>query len=67
MFYDPNLRTVTPKGVEHVMSHFFGAFGADAAAAPTKPAAGKDRPSAVEQTADDVVCEEALMEQWNAN
>jgi hypothetical protein len=67
MFYDPNLRTVTPKGVEHVMSHFFGAFGADAAAAPPKPAVGKDRTSAVEQTADDVVCEEALMEQWNAN
>jgi hypothetical protein len=67
MFYDPNLRTVTPKGVEHVMSHFFGAFGKDAAATPPAPKPGSDRKAALEQTAEDVVCEEALMEQWNAN
>ncbi|WP_268246034.1 GSCFA domain-containing protein [Pseudodonghicola xiamenensis] len=65
MFFDPNLRTVTPKGVEHVMSHFFAGVGMQQET-PVDPIR-KGAPKKVETVGDDLVCEEAVMEAWNAN
>jgi hypothetical protein len=65
MFFDPNLRTVAPRGVAHVMDNFFGAHGpvTDAAPAPRRPQGTREPrggPAPVDE--DDVVCDEAILE-----
>ena len=81
MFYKPNQREVSPKGVDVVMGHFFAAMGIDAHAAPERPVrreraggggrgGGKVSGAPAEPgenageaaSADDVECEEALLE-----
>jgi hypothetical protein len=66
MFYDPNMRTVTPKGVDHVMSHFFAGVGGGEAAPVAAPVKKKEVVDE-KQRAEDLVCEEAALEQFNGN
>lgn len=56
MFYEPNLRSVAPQGVEYVMRSFFA--GQDNSA-PT--AAPQSLPAPSQSTANDVACEEELL------
>jgi hypothetical protein len=60
MFYLPNAREVSVKGVEFVMTHFFAGIGQQPAAEPpVRPA----RPAEPEEAgAEDVICEEAMLE-----
>ena len=60
-FFSPNLRSVTETGVDAVMKVFFAAHsdGTPAPQAEPKPSRRVDDD---EDEADDVVCEEALLE-----
>lgn len=62
MFFDPNLRTVAPRGVAHVMGTFFeaheGAPGSGSSREAVRPAPA----AASEPHEDDVVCDEALLD-----
>ncbi|SDE01729.1 GSCFA family protein [Kordiimonas lacus] len=53
MFFDGNLRTVTPRGVDFVMEHFFAQHSP-----PTEKAPETASPAASD---DDLVCEEELL------
>jgi hypothetical protein len=53
MFFDPNLRTVSARGVQHVMSAFFGATPSVETAAPHEA-----------RHPDDVFCDEASLEKY---
>jgi len=59
MFFDPNLRTVAPRGVAHVMDTFFAAHPSPgpAAAAPAAASAAAE---------DDAVCDEAILETFGS-
>ena len=57
IFYDPNLRTVTPAGVDYVMSHFFKEHRGDEA--PTAPATI----TAAAMGDNEAVCEEMMQAQ----
>jgi hypothetical protein len=54
MFFEPNLRTVAPRGVAHIMQTFFAAHGE-----VTAPSATKAEPHP-----DDVTCEEEFLERF---
>ncbi len=60
MFFEPNLRSVSPHGVEFVMKSFFGnlvrKFGNQVIAKKNIPS-----PKKVEKTADEIVCEEEIL------
>lgn len=58
-FYEENLRSVTAEGVATAMGTFLGAHGVDTQAPP--PAGGRRRRKAGSK-AEDVACEEALLE-----
>lgn len=60
MFFDPNLRTVAPLGVAHVMKTFFDAHPAPA----TSP--GALATAAPAEDDDDVVCDEAILEAFGS-
>jgi hypothetical protein len=57
-FYAPNKREVTPEGVAHVMGIFLREF-VDASAPPPRPVSED-----AEEANDDVVCEEAILEEY---
>ncbi|NTF30940.1 GSCFA domain-containing protein [Rhizobium skierniewicense] len=57
IFYDPNLRTVTPSGVDYVMSHFFREHRGRQA--PTTPAATET----ITMGDHEAVCEEMMQAQ----
>ena len=59
MFFQPNLRAVSPVGVKHVMDVFFGA-DRDVTPAPPRSKAPAAPVPALDD--DDVVCEEAILE-----
>lgn len=69
-FFEPNLRSVVPQGVETVMGHFFQGLrltapprhGAEAAAE-----ASRDRAVTEAMAAEALVCEEAALEAYNAS
>lgn len=67
-FYEPNLRSVVPEGVEVVMKHFFQGLQLDAA---PRHAAAKDALLAhdakldAQIEAEALVCEEAMLERFN--
>ncbi|GAA4668509.1 GSCFA domain-containing protein [Nocardioides nanhaiensis] len=65
MFFDPNLRTVAPRGVAHVMSTFFEAHEGTATAAPTPASTGRPAQVPVPHE-DDVVCDEAILDTFGA-
>lgn len=70
MFFDPNLRTVTPEGVKHVMSHFFSAIDSTQQSQTIERSSGYTRRGEILERIDeqdDLVCEELAMESWNAN
>lgn len=61
IFFEPNLRSVAPAGVEHVMSHFFAGLGlASEVTSSNRPSATGSDNGVVDET--DVQCEEALLE-----
>lgn len=64
VFYAPNLRSVTPAGVETVMRTFFAAHDPMGAEGPTRGRAARQRAGATEAAEEegDVVCEDALLE-----
>lgn len=76
MYFQPNLRSVSPVGVGRVMNVFFGAHdradateGATAQAAPTAqaPQAAQQTPSgpaAPRPAEDDLICEEAILAEF---
>ncbi|MFD1703480.1 GSCFA domain-containing protein [Methylopila henanensis] len=57
MFYNPNMRTITPAGVAFVMEAFFAEQGA----APAEPSPSAPQPPA-QPTANDLACEEELLD-----
>jgi len=60
MFYEPNMRTVTPAGVDHVMSHFLRQHGQGDAWNPATASPPAVQPSIGSHEA---VCEEMLQAQ----
>lgn len=66
-FFEPNLRSVRPEGVEFVMRHFAAGLGVDAAAsrrgAPAVPAGVRSAPD--DEDDGEVSCEEALLEAYS--
>lgn len=59
-FFEPDMRSVTPWGVDYVMSHFFRAHGPDGA----QESAARPLPSDVARSATDLVCEEMVLEAY---
>ncbi|WP_323038671.1 GSCFA domain-containing protein [Gemmobacter sp.] len=69
-FYAPNLRSVEPQGVEVVMGHFFAGLSLTAAPRHGDTAAAEAaQDAAVKATlqAEDLACEEAMLESFNAS
>lgn len=67
-FFEPNLRSVAPQGVDFVMKHFFAGLDTTAPAVHGADMAGADR---VQQLSDsmaaaELVCEDMLLEKFNA-
>jgi len=66
VFFDPNLRSVSSTGVDHVMRHFFEAHGGAPQQGrdrdPVKPAA---RTRDQKHLDDDVACDDALLEEFS--
>lgn len=61
-YYEPNLRSVKPEGVEFVMRHFAAGLGvAEVEPVASAPAAAADRPVAADDEGE-LACEEALLE-----
>lgn len=66
MFFEPNLRSVAPEGVAVVMKHFFA--GLDLSAPAVEGLGGRSGRAAeveAEMAAEDLVCEEAVLESFN--
>lgn len=66
VFFDPNLRSVSSTGVDHVMRHFFEAHG-EAPQQPRKRDQEKPatRPRERTRADDDVVCDDAILEEFS--
>ena len=62
-FYEDNLRSVTAEGVATAMGTFLGAHGVDAEAPPPAPEGRRRRRAST--SAEDVACEEALLEAFS--
>jgi hypothetical protein len=60
MYFQPNQRDVHPRGVEFVMSHFFGCQ--EATFGPARPAAKVSVVASKPLASSDVVCEEVLLD-----
>ncbi|MFB6392419.1 GSCFA domain-containing protein [Polymorphospora lycopeni] len=59
VFFEPNLRSVTPSGVDFVMRHFFaGLEGRSAGARPVGPTGTSD--------GGDLLCDDAVLDYYNA-
>jgi hypothetical protein len=68
-FFEPNLRGVRPEGVATVMQHFFAGLDISAPArAPAQPdrAAAEERDMQRVMQEEDLACEEAMLEVFNA-
>jgi hypothetical protein len=68
-FYDANLRTVRPEGVEFVMRLFFQEHGGNAGPAARPPSDKADGasnvPGGADAAAEDAVCEDILLERYS--
>lgn len=66
-FFEPNMRSVAPQGVDFVMSHFFKGLNLSGPARSGKGDAVAQviEQSEAEMAAEDLVCEEVLLEQFN--
>lgn len=60
--YEPNLRSVSAAGVAQVMDVFFSAHGDAGVPRPEREAARTTTPTKPAPTADDVVCDELILE-----
>jgi hypothetical protein len=67
MFYDPNMRTVSKKGVDFVMSHFLSGLGSSEAvsSADPVPVGGEANSKAHPIEEDDLKCEEAILDAFS--
>ena len=67
-FFEPNLRSVAPPGVDFVMGHFFRGLNATAPAVHGSDSALAERETALAETmaAEELVCEEMTLETFNA-
>lgn len=61
MFFDPNLRTVAPAGVDLVMRHFFAGLDLSAPSAHGDPVPDTARLAEAAMAAGDLVCEEEIL------
>ena len=69
VFFEPNLRSTVPQGVETVMGHFFAGLRLTAPARHTEDAraeAAQDRAMGDRMQAKALVCEETILERYNA-
>lgn len=71
MFFEPNMRNVTPEGVAFVMRNFFAAIEGPgstlrSAGGALTVAKAKRRPGAEDKSAEDVHCDEAMLEAFGA-
>lgn len=71
-YYAPNQRSVVSDGVDHVMRHFERGLSGDWLSDPEEaktvvPAAAKQGASPAAAEEDEVLCEDVLLETWNAN
>ncbi len=64
-FFEPNLRGVVAQGVDLVMTHFFGGLDASGAARHRAGAVDRVAASQAEMAAEDLVCEEMMLEKFN--
>ncbi|MCB1470612.1 MAG: GSCFA domain-containing protein [Rhizobiaceae bacterium] len=64
MFFQPNQREVSPKGVEHVMTYFFEGLASLGAGKPARlvPESAAGAPPVAAPSDDDIQCEEAMLE-----
>ncbi|HIP23508.1 MAG TPA: GSCFA family protein [Rhodobacteraceae bacterium] len=62
MFYNPNLRGVSARGVAHVMNTFFQSFGEDSPA--SKATLPNKMAEPVEKSEADVMCDELILEEF---
>lgn len=64
MFYEPNMRSVTPRGVDFVMESFFDCLARQGARddAHAPAVARSPRSGDQDKSADDVVCEEEMLD-----
>lgn len=69
VFFEPDMRSVAPQGVDYVMSHFFGGLDISSVAPATDEIQSNDivAQSEAEMAAEDLVCEEILLEKFNDN
>lgn len=65
MFFDPNMRSVNARGVDHVMGHFLASYGLGDAAPDPVPAPASSPEPAEAETDQELVCEEAVLEFYN--
>lgn len=69
-FFEPNMRSVNPHGVDHVMKTFFAGLPEQAETKPSQAKAqtrvGKAE-AATEKTQDDLACEEELLAAFGSN
>jgi hypothetical protein len=68
-FFEPNLRSVAKEGVDFVMTHFFA--GLDTSAPPVRATEDalqqRETRMAAEMEAEELVCEEMVLERFNAS
>ena len=64
-FFEGNLRSVSPAGVETVMRSFFSEHGAETPGQAPAPAAAASPAEAPATKADDVACEEILLDAFS--
>jgi len=65
VFFEPNLRSVVPAGVDLVMKHFFGGLDLSGPARHGAPPVRPEAALEAEMARDELVCEEATLEAFN--
>ena len=68
-FFEPNLRSVVPQGVDLVMSHFFAGLNMTGSAAHTSDTSAQDAEKRIvaEMKSEELACEDAMLEVFNAS
>ncbi len=68
-FFEPNLRSVVPAGVELVMGHFFTGLNTTGSAAHALDSSAQDAEKriAAEMKSEELACEDAMLEVFNAS
>ena len=68
MFFEPNMRSVSPHGVNYVMTHFFAGLQMNKERKYTGPDEDEERDRAAEEAmaAEDIICEEMTLDRHSA-